>query len=193
MQNIHPAFVHYPIALLSVVLLFELLGRILKKDSILNASWGCQILGTISLIVTLITGWLAESDVPHNLASHELLEDHKGAQLIVTGIFLVLLIWKALQKDRFKNSAGLFIVFIFLYGSAVSGMLYGAHLGGKLVYEHGVGTWLTKEKGNEKIHDHASHKKLKKLKQRKSASGDKDVKEKNSPTHLHGDGSEHKH
>ena len=39
MQNIHPMFVHFPLALLSVGLLFDILGYLLKKQSLSSAGW----------------------------------------------------------------------------------------------------------------------------------------------------------
>lgn len=139
MQNIHPYFVHFPIAILSVGLLWDLLGILFKKESFKNAGWWAQVFGVIAIIITGITGLIAANTVPHNEASHEIMETHETIGLIVAGIFILLLIWRSFLKTSLPTKSSYQTIYLAMGILAVVTMLYGAHLGGKLVYEFGVG------------------------------------------------------
>jgi len=139
MQNIHPYFVHFPIAILTVGLLWDLLGVLLKKESLNNAGWWAQVFGVIAIIVTSITGLIAESTVAHNEAAHEIMETHETIGLIVAGVFILLLIWRSFLKTALPTQRIYQTIYLAIGVLAVITMLFGAHLGGKLVYEYGVG------------------------------------------------------
>jgi len=73
MANVHPLFVHFPIALLNGFLLMELLGAITDKRSLRSAATWMLYLGTLGAVVTVITGLIAESGVGHGAGVHELM------------------------------------------------------------------------------------------------------------------------
>jgi uncharacterized membrane protein len=158
MQNVHPYFVHFPIALLSVGVLCDLFGIIFKKDSLRNAGWWIQLFGTAAIVVTVITGLLAESTVGHSDTSHEIMETHKTLELVAVGIFALLFIWRSIQKTLLPSrNAGLplLIVYLIIGVSAIGIMFYGAHLGGRLVYEFGVGgSAVSQPEGAGHQHNH---------------------------------------
>ncbi|MBI4811770.1 MAG: DUF2231 domain-containing protein [Ignavibacteriales bacterium] len=139
MQNIHPYFVHFPIAILAVGFLWDLLGILLKKELFKNAGWWAQLFGTAAIVITAITGLIAANTVVHNDAAHEIMETHETIGLIVGGIFILLFIWRSILKTALPSQQLQQIVYLVIAGIAVITMLYGAHLGGKLVYEFGVG------------------------------------------------------
>lgn len=139
MQNIHPYFVHFPIAILSVGLLWDLLGILFKKQSLKNAGWWAQLFGTAAIIVTVVTGLVAANTIPHNEASHEIMETHETIGLIVGGVFIILFIWRSILKTMLPSKNLQQLIYLAIGGLAVLTMFYGAHLGGKLVYEFGVG------------------------------------------------------
>lgn len=137
MQNIHPMFVHFPIALLSVGLLFDILGYFLKRESLSHAGWWCFSLGVVSAIVTVFTGMQAEDTVSLSPAAHEVLETHEHFQIYSTIALTGLLIWRSLRRNILPRWAGIYLI---VSAIAVSAILYGSHFGGRLVYEYGVGT-----------------------------------------------------
>ena len=47
-MRVDPLIVHYPIALLSTALLFDVLGSFLKRNDLRDAGFWCMIMGTIS-------------------------------------------------------------------------------------------------------------------------------------------------
>lgn len=204
MQNIHPLFVHFPIALLSVGLLCDILGRAFKKDSFNNAGWWCQVFGIAAIAVAAITGLVAESTVKHSDASHSIMETHKTFMLIAAGIFAFLFVWRIIRKTLLPQVMPLLITYFIIGAFGAGIMSYGAHLGGRLVYEFGVGTSIvTQPESGEHEHHHNNYEKS-----TENKGGDQSIENsKKSPTpapvdtepavqeknHHHEGGKEHKH
>lgn len=137
MKNFHPLFVHFPIGLLSVGVLFDILGYFLKKQSLSNAGFWCFGLGVISAVVTVLTGLQAEKTVSLSPAVDVILETHQRFQTYSTIVFVGLLIWRSFKKGALPPLTNVYLVVAAL---AVAAILYGSHFGGRLVYEYGVGT-----------------------------------------------------
>lgn len=176
MQNVHPLFVHFPIALLSVSVLFDLLGQILKKDSLTVSAWWMQIMGTAALVFTAATGLIAETTVGHSDDAHEVMQNHKTMELIAAGIFLFIFIWRLILRGKTPSESGktAHTLYTIMAIGAVAFMLTGSYWGGKLVYEYGVGVSVSQKEAPE--HTSGNNK--------ESAIIDS-VKEKSSDTHKH--------
>lgn len=137
LQNIHPVFVHFPLALLSIGILFDVLGYFLKKLSLSNAGWWCFVVGVIAAIVTVFTGLQAEESVSLSQAANEVLEQHEHFQIYSTVVLTGLLIWRGVKRGVLPNPP---IVYLIITAIAVGAILFGSHYGGQLVYQYGVGT-----------------------------------------------------
>lgn len=137
LQNIHPLFVHFPLALLSASILFDILGYILRKPSLSNAGGWCLGLGVIAAIVTVITGLQAEETVSLSQEAHTVLEHHEHFQIYSTIVLTGLLIWRGLKRGTVPNPA---VVYLGVTAIMVGAILFGSHYGGQLVYEYGAGT-----------------------------------------------------
>ncbi len=57
--HIHPMIVHFPIALLIVGFLFDLIGTFVKKDFYSKAGFYLLILGTLGVVAAYFSGDLA--------------------------------------------------------------------------------------------------------------------------------------
>ncbi|MEB3358534.1 MAG: DUF2231 domain-containing protein [Synechococcales bacterium] len=137
LQNFHPLFVHFPLALLPVALLFDVLGYVLKKPSLSAAGWWCFALGVVSAIVTVFTGLQAEETVSLSQEAHEVLEHHEQFQIYSTVFLTALLIWRGIKRGGLPNPSALYLL---ITAIAVGAITFGAHYGGALVYRYGVGT-----------------------------------------------------
>lgn len=137
LQNIHPIFVHFPLALLSVGVIFDLLGYSLRKSSLANVGWWCFALGVVSAIITVITGLQAEATVSLSPEAHEVLEQHEHFQIYSTVVLTGLLIWRSIKRGGLPKPN---VVYLAIAVIAVGAILFGAHYGGQLVYQYGVGT-----------------------------------------------------
>lgn len=131
-HNIHPIFVHFPIALLSAAMVFNLFGLLNRSEGLNFAGWWCHVLGMISVLFTIATGFLADKEIGHMTdPSLPLNLRHGYLQIFSSLIFFGLLIWRGVRKGDLPagRSASLFLGLGFL---ATAVMFFGNHLGGKL-------------------------------------------------------------
>lgn len=135
----HPQVVHFPIALLVVVLLFEILSYFWKKESFSLTSLILLVLGTIGAFIALQTGELAADIAKKIPGIDSTLHKHEEMAELVFYLYLVITIIKIViirfKKDilpwRLLILAGMLIGTFFLFRVG--------HYGGQLVYEWGAG------------------------------------------------------
>lgn len=136
MQNIHPMFVHFPIVLFLMGLLFEVGFLIFKKERYDSIATILLVLAAIAFVAAAATGWIAAHTVPHPDEAHELMETHEELQLTATGISVAIALWIVFFKNKFRVLR--LIVTIIAAGIMTVGAIYG----GELVYNYGIGTAL---------------------------------------------------
>ena len=136
LDNIHPLFVHYPIAFFTIFLLIEAAGVLFKKPQWRYVASWLLYLGTIFSAFTVAAGLIAANSVEHNDAVHDIMEQHEHYGLSVLSMGLFLSAWRMLGWGL--NS--LFANCLFLFLSAVLCLIlsFGADLGGLMVYSYGV-------------------------------------------------------
>ncbi len=135
----HPQVVHFPIALLIVVLLFEILSYFWKKVSFSLTSLILLVLGTIGAFIALQTGEIAADIAKKIPGIDSTLHEHEKIAELVFYLYLVITVIKAvlmrLKKDimpwRLLVLGGMLIGTFFLFRVG--------HYGGQLVYEWGAG------------------------------------------------------
>ena len=136
MPNLHPVFVHYPIALLTVTFLFEVFAQITSHDGLSRAGWWMQLSGTVGLAVTVVTGILAQHSVvlpPNANASFNL---HQELAFVTSSLFVLLLFWRVAKRTRVPPEHR--VAFLALFLLAVCSLLIGGWFGGELVYRFGT-------------------------------------------------------
>ncbi len=130
--NVHPLFVHFPIALLTTFFCLELAAFFLKKEIVKIISSALLYLGTISAFLTVLAGFIAANSIPHGGNVHEIMENHEHIGIAILGLasFLSLWRWKffTMAQGWFLTLAGLLVMLIVI----------GADLGGLMVYKYGV-------------------------------------------------------
>lgn len=138
MDNIHPLFVHFPIAFFAGFFLLDLLGSWKDKPQWRYAASCMLYLGTIMSIFTVLAGFSAADSVEHDEAVHDIMETHEHIGVYVLLLAFLLTFWRA--KRWFKGSAFWNRVFLGLSAGLCLLISFGADLGGLMVYGHGVGT-----------------------------------------------------
>jgi uncharacterized membrane protein len=135
-MNVHPVFVHFPIALFPAALLFYGLGAVLEKRSLLVSGRGCLYLAAVSVITAVATGLRAEATLKHNEAIHHLMETHKTLGLTILALSLLLTGWTFWQRDQRPRAFWAYFCVLTFTTLAVQ---QNADLGGRMVFTQGAG------------------------------------------------------
>ena len=138
----HPRFVHFAIALLSASILCEIIWRITKKEVFREVAKWNLIFGGAGVVMTFISGLVAEDAVTISGAARDTFERHETLGWITAIITGFLLAWRIYKNgewyEKFEN------LFLILFMAAFLSMSIGSFFGGKLVYTYGVGVGQSK-------------------------------------------------
>ncbi len=150
--NLHPIFLHFPIAFLFSFLLIELYGLVFKKPEIRRWANGLLYLGGVTAILTVISGLIAAERVPHGAQVHEIMQWHQRAGITVAVLAAALGIWRrAGGVPESAMALALSMVVTLIIGGV---LLLGADMGGMMVYQHGVGVRSLQSASEHQHHLH---------------------------------------
>ena len=136
MVNVHPLVVHFPIAFLIGYFVIDLMGTLFKQPHWRTVASGLLYLGTISVIFAVIAGFLAAGSVAHNDVVHAIMTQHQKIGLMASSLAVILSIWRLFSKGFILK--GLNVLHLILSALLSSLIIFGADLGGLMVYKHGV-------------------------------------------------------
>ena len=150
LAQLHPKIVHFPVAFLSIYALLEITGVLSKKEFFKKAAYLFLFLGVLSAVAAVISGNQA-SDIASQwedkgaIIPFGLISQHEEFATITLWYFTGLLVLRTFLVVK-KKYTGM-IQYIFIVLAIIGGYLIyeTGDLGGKLVYNHGVGTELKKE------------------------------------------------
>ena len=137
---IHPAIVHFAIALPAIALLLQVIGLGNRQNAYSKVANLLFFLGVIAVVLATFTGRVVGPEVKSALESsgaNELFNEHMqlGFYLAVFYIFLALL--KILSIAIKSKAFRAFMALMMLAG--VAGLFVQAQHGGELVYKYGAG------------------------------------------------------
>ncbi len=155
MANIHPLLVHFPIAFLSIFFLFDLIGSIFSLENWRKTASALLYLGTIFAAATVASGLNAEDTIQHSQNVHEIMETHELIGICVLSLAVFLSIWRLINRNLIQGFSN-FIYLCFAFNLNLL-LLFGADLGGLMVYKHGVAVEAVELDSNDLFHDHGSH------------------------------------
>jgi uncharacterized membrane protein len=127
--------VHFPIVFWSCAVAADVAGLFTHAALAAELSFGSLALGCLSGLLAMIVGMLDFMDVPRDSPARDAAVMHLVAMCSAWLIFLV-----ALALRGFPPAAPVPIAALIANAAGFLTMVYGARLGGKLVYEFGVGT-----------------------------------------------------
>jgi uncharacterized membrane protein len=131
--NLHPLFVHFPIALWLGALLFEIVAVARASQDWHRTAARTLYLGTLCAAFAVLTGWRAERSVPPLGPAHDAMSLHETLMLFATTL-AVWLCLVALFKPPISGAAQRW----FLAGLVLLMILVtvGADRGAELVYRY---------------------------------------------------------
>jgi uncharacterized membrane protein len=137
MESIHPLFVHFPIALLLTAAGLDVLAVLLRRSAIHQIALWNLALGSLAAGVAVWTGLQAAEIAKHGFEIHKVMEKHEQLGIAAAVLAGVAALARILLRHRtygWVRGASLAIML------GLAGLvIYTAHLGGRLVYEFGVG------------------------------------------------------
>ena len=144
--QLHPAAVHFPIALLALGLAAAAARMREDAPEWLGpaASW-LLWLGTLAAWATLALGLLAERTAPHKPLAWEVLADHKTLGYWTAGGFTALSLFRVWQVRARRFTARWRAAFVLLWLAAYGLLVAAALHGAELTYRYGMGVVLPEE------------------------------------------------
>ncbi|MEE9554011.1 MAG: DUF2231 domain-containing protein [candidate division Zixibacteria bacterium] len=137
MPNLHPMIVHFPIALIVVVAICDLIGIVSARRSFIQTANIVSVFAGVGAVMAVISGMLAEESIWHPGPAHEILETHEMFGFIFLGVIIITVIFRLAIGDKIYDRFKWIGFILALIASGIVG--YGGYLGGEMVYTHGAG------------------------------------------------------
>lgn len=137
MPNIHPVLIHFPIALFTVGLLFDILAVLLKNQQLEDVGWWFQVSGSVGLAGAVVSGLVAKSTMSIPNPATSTFESHEQIAFVLSALAAFLLLWRI--SSRMLLPAKMRTLYLSLLAIMVVMMWIGAWYGGDLVYSFGTG------------------------------------------------------
>lgn len=150
MESVHPILTHFPLALLTAAFLVEGLALVLRRPVLHVVSLWNLMLGTLGAAGAVFSGRQAMAVAKHSMEIHEVMQTHERIGYGVLVMAAAVLVWRLSARDVLGPRARW--VALLLLGLTCSAMGLGAHLGGRMVYEFGVGGSYGHSSGIEVVH-----------------------------------------
>lgn len=131
MYDLHPLVIHFPIALFSAAILFDLLFLIFNNSDFYVGGWWTMLFALVASAAAIATGIIDDTLIGHLGSVYPLWLNHGLVQLFSCILFLTLFLWRTKDKSIFYDNlkkrvytATALIGIVILY--------YGGHLGAEL-------------------------------------------------------------
>ena len=136
MPPLHPAFVHFPIALMTFSFITDLLGRLFNKRTLSNAGFWCLIGAILIGAITVLTGlWDFRHAALGETARYA--DFHQDVGFILAGSLAVLALLRWLVYARRDRTPGIIYLILALIVTCLT--LFQGWYGGAMVYSQGAG------------------------------------------------------
>lgn len=151
-MSLHPAIVHFPIALIVASFIFDLIAVVTKDDSFRKAGLYCLLLALFGAGAAYWTGVQAAEVSKHIPGITDTLEQHEMAGILTLVSIGVLLIARLLVESRPDYQRMGRVAYLLLSLAAVVNVLRTGALGGDLVQKFGAGVEPVMRRLEQKEH-----------------------------------------
>ena len=142
LTHIHPMIVHFPIALLIVGFLADLIGTVTKKEFFNKSGFYLLILGTLGVVAGYISGEYAGDGVTEAGALGQALELHESAALLSLWLIVGTALVRIAAVVFNKYYGAIRIIALVLFFAGVLSIARTGYYGGELVFKHAAGVQL---------------------------------------------------
>ncbi|MDD2761175.1 MAG: DUF2231 domain-containing protein [Methylomonas sp.] len=136
LDNLHPLFVHFPIALLSLFFVLDVAGTVGSKAQWRRSAASLLYAGALFAAPTVVMGLVAAAAVAHGGDVHEIMERHEQLGISVFLLASVLALWRFWAKAPLSGAAN--ILYLILATLLMGLLVFAADLGGLMVFKYGV-------------------------------------------------------
>ncbi|MCF7817982.1 MAG: hypothetical protein K9M54_08880 [Kiritimatiellales bacterium] len=142
LTHIHPMIVHFPIALLLVGFMSDLIGLVTKKEFFNNSGFYLLILGMLGVEAAFLSGDYAGGGMPETGAMGQALEIHASAAELTLWLMVGTAFVRigAVLLKKYKGVVKAVAMLLFLVG--VLSIARTGYYGGELVFKHAAGVQL---------------------------------------------------
>ena len=137
---LHPALVHFPIALSLLALGFDLVARHPRARHWLDGAVALWIAAALGAVAAVLTGKAAHEDAVVPAAARALIKQHESLAELVMWLLLAFAAVRLVLafKGWFRGALAWALIVV---AAGLAGLVgYVGHLGGQMVFKHGVGT-----------------------------------------------------
>ena len=133
----HALFIHFPISLLSMGFLFDLLGTYYKRESLLHGGWWCMVACILSFIPAVISGLYDDLKVGGDGHLHlpvsliDFFSTHALIEILVILIVIPLFYIRILNHSQLPKKYPHKLLYFFVIGLSILLMFFGSYLGGE--------------------------------------------------------------
>ncbi len=131
---VHPMLIVYPLGLLSVAVLFDILYVTTSNADLSTFSFWAMLAGVIGGLAAAVFGLFDDLGLPAHTRAKRIAAMHGGGNVIVVLVFLISLV---LRWDQHAYLPSVAPMVLGLIGAVIA--VFTAWLGGEMVYRLGVG------------------------------------------------------
>lgn len=136
MGSLHPALIHFPIALLLLAVALEAVGFIRRDTRFVWSARICLIVGIVSALFAFVCGNFAELWAVRSGVHEDAVEYHEFLATITSWLFVGLTAWRLLMRPETRRVwLGLWIAAASFAGAL---LVVTGYYGGILTYQHGA-------------------------------------------------------
>jgi uncharacterized membrane protein len=129
-QNIHPILVNFTAALIPMSVLSDLLGKLLRRESLNHAAWWMLFYAALFTPFTALAGWFWKKSIEAALPA-DLIAIHQWLGVSLAVAFIILAIWRLMFHQRGKSPR---LAYFLLAALVLGALIYQGHLGGSLTF-----------------------------------------------------------
>jgi len=142
LTHLHPMLVHFPIALLIIGLLADIVGVVTKREFYARMALILLVLGTAGLIAAYFSGHEAAEGLMETGPLSMAVETHEEAALLTVWLMVATTLVRLglVVMRKYSGFVRLIPLAIFILG--VASMARTGYYGGELVFKHAAGVQL---------------------------------------------------
>ena len=130
LDHVHPILVNFTAALIPASVLSDVLGRLLRRESLQNAAWWTLLYAALVTPFTALSGWFWKRSIEAAL-SPGLIAVHQWLGIWLAFAFPVLVVWRWRFHKRGESPGVAYFVTAVL---TLLALMYQGHVGGSMAF-----------------------------------------------------------